>query len=122
MKKYIFTILLALILALGCSKNDEEFLDRPPSSILTQEQIFTDPSAVLSVLGDLYNRYNDFGTVEDWPSLARFNVSYWSEACRYPEFQNDGWGFGEWGTWDYGYIREINLFLERLSEATELDE
>lgn len=122
MKKYIFTILLAFILALGCSKNDEEFLDRPPSSILTQEQIFTDPSAVLSVLGDLYNRYNDFGTVEDWPTLARFNVAYWSEAGRYPEFQNDGWGFGEWGTWDYGYIREINLFLERLSEATELDE
>ena len=121
MKKYIYTILLALILAMGCSKNDEEFLDRPPSSILTQEQIFTDPSAVLSVLGDLYNRYEDFGRLDDWASVADFNIAYWSEAGRYPAFQNDGWGFGSWGIWNYGYIREINLFLERCEEATQLE-
>ena len=121
MKKYIFTILIALILALGCSKNDEEFLNRQPTSILTQEQIFTDPSAVLSVLGDLYNRYEDFGRLDDWASLADFNIAYWSEAGRYPTFQNDGWGFGSWGIWDYGYIREINLFLERCEEATQLE-
>ena len=121
MKKNIFTILIALILALGCSKNDEEFLDRQPTSILTQEQIFTDPSAVLSVLGDLYNRYEDFGRLDDWASIADFNIAYWSEAGRYPTFQNDGWGFGSWGIWDYGYIREINLFLERCEEATQLE-
>ena len=122
MKKHILLFGVILLSAWSCSKDDEEFLDRPSTSILTQEQIFSDPKTTLSVLGDLYNRYYDFGTVEDWSTLARFNVAYWSEAGRYPVFQNDGWGYGEWGTWDYAYIREINLFLERCSEATELAE
>ena len=122
MKRYIFLLVVILGATWSCSKNDEEFLDRPSTSILTQEQIFSDPKTTLSVLADLYNRYYDFGTVEDWSTMARFNVAYWSEAGRYPEFQNDGWGYGAWGTWDYAYIREINLFLERCSEATELTE
>ena len=122
MKKHIFLLGIIAAVAWSCSKNDEEFLDRPSTSILTQEQIFSDPKTTLSVLADLYNRYNDFASVEDWSSMAGFNVAYWSEAGRYPEFQNDGWGNGTWGTWDYGYIREINLFLERCSEATELSE
>ena len=122
MKKYIFLAGIITMLAWSCTKNDEEFLDRPPSSLLTQDQIFKDPSAVLSVLGDLYNRYEDFGRLDDWASVAQFNVAYWSEVGRYQEFQNDGWGYGSWGIWDYGYIREINLFLERCEEATELEE
>ena len=121
MKKYIYTV-IALTLAWACTKNDEEFLNRPSSSILTQEQIFSDEGAVLSVLGDLYNRYEDFGRLGDWSSLAQFNIAYWSEAGRYPVFQNDGWGYGDWRIWDYGYIRDINLFLERCAEATELEE
>lgn len=122
MKKHIILIAISGIVAWSCSKNDEEFLDRPSTSILTQEQVFTDEGAVLSVLGDLYNRYDDFGHLGDWSTLARFNVAYWSEAGRYPEFQNDGWGFDAWSTWNYAYIRDINLFLERCAEATELDE
>lgn len=121
MKKLFYPILLALLIV-GCTKSDELFLDRPPSSILTQDQVFSDPSVVLSVLADLYNRYEDFGRLDDWASVAQFNVAFWSEAGRYPEFQNNGWGYGAWGIWDYAYIREINLFLERCEEATELDE
>ncbi|HET8735935.1 MAG TPA: RagB/SusD family nutrient uptake outer membrane protein [Pricia sp.] len=120
MKKHIFLLVIIALVAWSCSKTDEEFLDRPSTSILTQEQIFSDPKTTLSVLADLYNRYYDFGTVEDWSTMARFNIAYWSEAGRYPVFQNNGWGYGEWSTWDYTYIREINLFLERCAEATEL--
>ena len=118
-------ILLGVITILtwtSCSKSDEEFLDRPPSSILTQEQVFSDPSVVLSVLGDLYNRYEDFGRLEDWSTLARFNVSFWSENGRYGSFQNSDWGYGDWGLWDYGYIRDINLFIERCEPVTVLEE
>lgn len=122
MKKHIILIAIIGLAAWSCSKNDEEFLDRPSTSILTQEQVFSDEGAVLSVLGDLYNRYEDFGYLEDWSTLAGFDIAYWSEAGRYPEFQNDGWGFGAWSTWNYAYIRDINLFLERCAEATELDE
>ena len=120
MKKYIILFIIPLLFA-NC-ESDEEFLDREPTDILSEEQIYNNPDLVVSVLADLYNRYYDFGTVEDWPSLARFNVAFWSEAGRYGIFQNNGWGYGEWGTWDYTYIREMNLFLERLDQSTELSE
>lgn len=121
MKKHIFLLLTMAVLAGSCT-SDNEFLNREPSNILTQDQIFSDPELPLSILADLYNRYYDFATVEDWPSMADFNVAFWSEAGRYGHFQNTDRGYGDWGTWDYGYIREMNLFIERLSASEELDE
>lgn len=117
---YIYLLLVTGIL-ISCS-SDSEFLDRPPSNILTQSQVFNDPDIVLAVVADLYNRYNDFGTITNWPSIADFNVAFWSEAGQYGHFEDGGWGYGSWATWDYGYIRELNLFLQRLEESTELDE
>lgn len=121
MKKQIFILIVMAVLAGSCT-SDSEFLDREPSNILTQDQIFSDPELPLSILANLYNRYYDFATVEDWPSMADFNVAFWSEAGRYGHFQNTDRGYGDWGTWDYGYIREMNLFIERLSASEQLDD
>ena len=79
---------------LGSCSSDSEFLDREPTNVLSQEQAFGSPDLVISVLADLYNRYYDFGTVEDWSSLAQFNIAFWSEAGRYWYFQNGGSGYG----------------------------
>tara|TARA_R110002050_G_scaffold171113_2_gene303112 strand:- start:17409 stop:19295 length:1887 start_codon:yes stop_codon:yes gene_type:complete len=117
MKKQIILLGIIGLVVWSCSQSDEEFLNRPPTSILTQDQIFSNEDAVLSVLGDLYNRYVDFGHIADWRSLSSFNVAYWSQAGDYPQFQNNGWGYGDWGIWDYGYIREINLFSERCAAS-----
>ena len=110
-----------LAVAMGCD-SDTEFLNREPTSIVPSDQAFNDADLTLSVLADLYNRYYDFATVENWPSVADFNVAFWSEAGQYGHFQDGGWGYGAWGTWDYGYIRDMNLFLERLDASTDLDE
>lgn len=120
MKKQIILLGIMSLMVWSCSKSDEEFLDRPPSTILTQDQIFSTEGAALSVIGDLYNRYVDFGNIKNWRSLAGFNISYWSRFGDYGQFENNGWGNGDWGTWDYGYIREINLFLVRIEQATAL--
>tara|TARA_R110000796_G_scaffold67449_5_gene154861 strand:+ start:131148 stop:133037 length:1890 start_codon:yes stop_codon:yes gene_type:complete len=119
MKKYIYILGIATILNIGCS-SDTEFLDREPTQLLTEDQVFSNESLALSVLANLYNRYYDFGTVENWASLSDFNVSFWSENGRYGSFENNGYGYGDWGTWDYQYIREINLFLKRLDASTVL--
>ena len=120
MKKYISILIIAVTFAWSCS-NDDEFLERAPTQILTQEQIFSDPGLTLSVLSDLYDRYWDFGRIEDWSTVSNFNVAFWSEAGRYGDFQNNGYGYGDWGSWDYGYIRELNLFLERCEASNGLD-
>lgn len=120
---------MTLLLVVSWSCNDQEFLDRPPSSILTEDQVYANEDVVLSVLGDLYNRYYDFGTVENWNTLADFNEAFWSEAGRYNIFQNSGWDnnqqlrdsqVNKWFTWDYGYIRDINQFIQKTEGATAL--
>ncbi len=119
--KRVYIIIVISAAIFSCT-SDKDFLDREPTNILTEEQIFSDPELPLSVLADLYNRYNDFGQLGDWASIADFNVAFWSEAGRYGHFQNAGWGYGSWGTWDYGYIREMNLFIQRLEASDGLAE
>lgn len=130
MKKIFYIATLAILSStMGC--NDDSFLDRPPTSILTEEQVWTDETMVLSVLGNLYNRYYDIGTVKDWSTLAGYSEAFWSEAGRYRYFQdgdldyrfwkvnnadNENWGV----LWDYTYIRELNLFIQKCEAATVL--
>jgi hypothetical protein len=103
----------------GCKK-DSEFLDVKPTSIISTELAFANAANVLSVLADLYNRQVDISTVKDWASMADFSESFPSENGRANIVQRNSWGFGEWGSWDYAYIRELNLFLERIEISTAL--
>ncbi len=121
MKKYLYIVITAALLSTSCNK-DEDFLDREPTDILTEEQVFSDPAVTLSVIAGLYNRYYDFAYIEDWVSISQFNIAFWSETGRYGSFQNNEFGYGDWGTWDYAYIRDINLFIERCEPATELSD
>ncbi|OJV16874.1 MAG: RagB/SusD family nutrient uptake outer membrane protein [Dyadobacter sp. 50-39] len=124
--KKIFQILSIAVLTLGWSCNDDEFLNRPPTGQLSEDQIWSDEGQVLSVLGDLYNRYVDlstFKTINDvpgWTTVGDFNEAFWSEAGRYGNFQNSGWDVRSWGAWDYGYIREMNLFIQKCTAADKL--
>lgn len=119
--KKILLIKLFILLAISWGCNDDEFLDRQPTNILTNEVIWSNPEQILSVLGDLYNRYNDYSTLKSWTSTSDFNEAFWSEAGQYGNFQNNGYDYGAWGIWDYGYIRDINLFIQKCTAADKLD-
>ena len=120
MKKYIILAAFAIAgLSIGCD-SDKDYLDLEPTNVLSEETVFNSPDLVVANLADFYNRYYDFGHVDDWRSLSQFNVAFWS--TDYGAFENDSWGYGDWGTWDYGYIRQLNLFLERLEASSDLDE
>ncbi len=122
MKKiYLFIVVAALSIS-GCKK-DSEFLDVPPKQIIPEETAFSDPALVLSVLGDLYNRQVDFSSLDNgWNTFVDFSEAFPSENGSYNIVQRTSWGYGEWGTWDYGYIRDLNLFIERATAATKLSE
>lgn len=120
MKKILkYAIAASVLTAVGCKK-DSEFLDVLPTSIITNELAFSNSANVLSVLGDLYNRQVDFSTLEDWYTMADFSESFPSENGRNFLVQRNGWDYGEWRSWDYTYIRLLNLFLERLEVSTQL--
>jgi hypothetical protein len=118
--KKIFYILMTALLTLSYGCNDDAFLDRPPTGILSEEQVWGDEGQVLSLLGNLYNRYYDIGSVKDWVALGGFNEAFFSNAGNYGDFQNSGWATNSWFTWDYGYIREINMFIQKCEKADKL--
>ena len=117
MKKYIIITILSIFFW-GC--NDEDFLNRDPRNILVDEQVFSDEGIVLSVVADLYARYPEYqqinGNVHDH---ANFNEAFSSED--YGRHGNQDFNYGDWGWWDYGFIRELNLFLEKIAVADQLD-
>jgi len=127
--KKILSITTVALLAIGvwsCKKSDDEFLNVQPTTFLTNDQVFSDPALVLSVLGDLYNRQVDFSGLDNgWASFADFSESFPSENGSSYIVQRTGWPFDNWGLdWggSYTYIRELNLFLERDSASTALSE
>ena len=129
----IATIAFLCIGAWSCDK-DSDFLDVQPTAVSTTDQVFSDPNLVLSVLGDLYNRQVDFSSLDGydngasgWSTFADFSESFPSENGSSYFVQRTGWGFDQWGIplnggWGaaYGYIREMNLFMERDSASTAL--
>ena len=121
MKKILSIATLAVLIVTAGCKKDSSFLDIPPIQVLPQEVVFSDPALVLSVLGDLYNRQLDFSGLDNgWQSFADFSESFPSENGSYYIVQRTGWDYGSWSTWDYNYIRDLNLFLERDSASTAL--
>lgn len=120
MKRTLLYIGAATMLTVAGCKKDSEFLDVQPTSIISTDLAFANPANVLSVLADLYNRQWDISTVKDWASMADFSESFPSENGRANIVQRNSWGFGEWGSWDYAYVRELNLFLERLEVSTAI--
>lgn len=122
MKKIIFALLsIALVTGMAGCKKDSEFLEIPPVQVLPTETVFSDPALVLSVLADLYNRQVDFSSLDNgWRSFADFSESFPSENGSYDIVRRTEWGYGEWALWNYTYMRELNLFIQRASEATQL--
>ena len=124
MKKIFSITIFALLLAMAGCQKDSDFLDIPPIQVLPNDVAFSDPALVLSILGDLYNRQIDFSGLDDgWRSFADFSESFPSENGSYFLVQRTGWGYGEWGiNWsnNYTYIRELNLFLERIKGSVAL--
>lgn len=119
MKQYCLYILLALVLA-GCAKSNEDFLNRPPSDILLDEQVWKDEILVLSVIANLYDRYPDYQTIENWSEFAAFDEAFASESGQYERHKKEQYGYSAWSYWDYGYLRELNLFIEKCSKADQL--
>ncbi|MEJ7676971.1 MAG: hypothetical protein WKG06_03670 [Segetibacter sp.] len=127
----------------GCKK-DSEFLDIPPIQVVPNEVAFSDPALVLSILGDLYNRQLDFSALDNrpvpesrlnepnnpeteagWRTFTDFSESFPSENGSSFIVQRTGWNYDEWRVdWarSYAYIRDLNLFIQRDSAATQLTE
>lgn len=121
MRKYLLVISAALVFVFGCKK-DADFLKTDPSNILTDEAVWKSESLVLSVLADLYNRYVDQQTITNWAEFTNFDEAFPSQASEYWRVQQIDYPYDWWNLWDYGQMRDLNLFIQKCSEATALSE
>lgn len=113
--------MIAVLLSTGSCKKDSDFLNVQPIGIISSDVTFSDPALVLAVLANLYNRQIDFSGLDNgWQSFADFSESFPSDGGSYFIVQNNNWGYDVWNNWDYTYIREMNLFLERIATSTGL--
>lgn len=117
MKKYILSLTLLFALTTGC-KEDVDFLKVKSTNILLVDEVFGDPRLVLSVATDLYNRIPELVEPGNFGIYASFDEAFASGD--YGRHQNREYSYDDWGLWDYGYIREINLFIERVEAAKAL--
>jgi hypothetical protein len=123
MKKTYKAFILAALLGTGACNKDNDYLDVQPKQVIPTERLFSDPVLVLSALANLYDRQLDFSGLDNgWASFVDFSEAFPSENGSANIVQRNGWGYGDWGTWDYTYIRELNLFIQRADASTQLKE
>lgn len=140
MKKILAIAMVSVLLSTGSCTKDSDFLNVPPKSVITTDIAFSDPALVLSAIGDLYNRQRDFSSLDGYPiptannafdysnnqnepgwrTFADFGESFPSDNGSYYIVQNRSWGYDSWAIWDYGYIRDLNLFIDNVTASTKL--
>ena len=116
MKKYIFCILAVNILLLGCNK----VLDKQASfSIITDQNVLQSELLSTGILANLYDRlpHREFPVGGGAVTLEYADEVMWSGA-------GDGLNrqrsipVGQQTYWDYGYIREIHLFIKNMQASS----
>lgn len=104
------------------SCNDDEFLNRKPVNVLNEDQVWTNASVALNVLVDLYDRNNEYQRTDKWYEFTNFDDAFPSAAGDYGRARIGDFSYGDWADWDYGYIRELNMFIDKCSKATKMDD
>jgi len=121
MKKYkIMAALLTFLVFAEACKKDSDFLDKRPTDAISVEELWKDKNLVLTVIGDLYDQYPDYQRVDRWADFTAFDEAFASANGEYGRHQNSEYGYDAWNSWNYAYLREINLFLQRADEPTNL--
>ena len=104
----------------GCDIMEPEFLDREPTNILLEDQVWQDPKLVLGILGNYYDRLPETKSItHNYHGFAHFDEAMWSGYNNDPNTLSS-YPYGWWSIWDYNLIRDINLFLEKLENAGSL--
>lgn len=106
--------LVSLVLSMTACN---DFLDREPDKIMTDEQIFNDPVMIKSVLANYYGRVTWGQHVADWGS---FTIIDDAARCDGGPDQRSTFEDNLWRVYDYTLVRNINQFLKGLRETTAL--
>jgi len=117
-------ILLLLILSVtlttfvGC--DNDGWLERQPKNRINDEQLWDDPSLILSLLSNYYDRIP--GDVFNTSADCRLDNAMWSGHNDGNEVNNYQFADDYGRYWDYSFIRDINLAIQNLKDYSSLPE
>ncbi len=120
-KKWNSLIIVLLIGFAGVSCNPNDFLNKEPDDVIPPGEFFSDPSLVTSNIANLYNRMPQWFGLNQWWNFSMFNHAFPSSFPDYWRLKNQTYPYTHWSYWDYDYLHDINLFLNRIRAADKLD-
>lgn len=106
--------IIASLFLVAC--NETDWLERDPQNIITDEQLWNDPTLIKSLLANYYDRLPSFHGVFNTGGMSELDDAMWS-GHHDSNWRNDfnyGDDYGRY--WDYGLVRDINLSLENLEK------
>ena len=113
-KKYLFSVIAAGLLSLSSCSG---FLDQDPDTIITNDQLYSDPVLIKSALAKLYGDIT-FGQRLDAPE----DYTFLDESIRYWREERQDQGRNWWIQYNYDLVRKMNQFLQGLRESTALSD
>ncbi|HET9504391.1 MAG TPA: RagB/SusD family nutrient uptake outer membrane protein [Hymenobacter sp.] len=117
MKFSLKSLGLGTTLLLGLSTScQKEFLERTPTRIIADSQLWNDPTLIQGLLANYYDRLPTHTTIySGWVDFSAYDEAMWSGYNNYPNdiFNYDAFRFG---SWDYGLIRDINVALDGIDK------
>lgn len=118
-KRYLLTALaVCALLTTSC----KDFLDRDPDKILTDDQVFSDPVMIRSVLANYYGRIDG----DSWGQNINnsYSQTIFDDAAKFDGGPDNRSTFEDdrWRTYDYEFIRNVNQFLQGLRNTNVLNE
>ncbi|WP_442588417.1 RagB/SusD family nutrient uptake outer membrane protein [Pedobacter sp. AW31-3R] len=117
MKKFYIAIALFTCLSMNSCKHDEWF-ERDPKSMITDDQLWNTPNLLNSLLANYYNRLPTLHGVFNTGGMTELDDAMWS-GHRDQNWRNDYQFADDYGRfWDYGFIRDLNLSLENIEKLS----
>ena len=120
-KNIIVLISLILVYCTSCSG---DWLDRNPSDVLTDEQVYNDKSSINSLLANFYDRLPANYLPNAFEGMADLDEAMWSGNNTGVDSMRNGYiiyPINAWQGWYYQFVYELNLAIEKIKESSLLE-
>lgn len=122
MKNITKYIIFGFLLTISVSACKKDYLEREPTDIVTDEQLWKDPKLITGLLASFYDRLpTDMGLNDQagsqWRNMADYDDAMWSGSSN-DEGRNGivNYDRGRWRLYDYGFVRDLNLSIENVDK------
>ena len=122
----LFIAVLPLVFVLAVAGGCDSFLDQDPQSLLTEEDVLTNPDLVEGLMSNYYDRLPLHQTLDGFPgNWSDIDEAVWSGGGAGGNLLG-AYGYNFWSLYEgdngYALIRDLNTLIEDMEDADQLSE